>query len=220
MTDEFTLEELENMSGLSIRTLRFYIQEGLLPGPDTRGKFARYSQKHLDTIHFIHRLKDLHIPLLQIRHLLDTLSSEDIERIIQSRTENNFNLSSPQFFIKSDELEESSEHQQKSSALDYIRSLENLQGSLKINESINRYKPPSAPIRAPAPLKDANMNKPMRTGETWQRIHLAEGVELQVRQPMGMEKEQMVEELIDNARQLFRKTNKKGENKNESKQES
>jgi DNA-binding transcriptional MerR regulator len=52
MTDEFTLEELEKMSGLPIRTLRFYIQEGLLPGPDTRGKFARYSQKHLDTIRF------------------------------------------------------------------------------------------------------------------------------------------------------------------------
>jgi hypothetical protein len=45
-------------------------------------------------------------------------------------------------------------------------------------------------------------------------------VELQVRQPMGREKEQVVEELIDTARLLFRKTNKKGENKNESKQES
>jgi hypothetical protein len=160
------------------------------------------------------------MPLQQIRHLLDTLSSEDIERIIQSQSEGNFSLSSPQFFIKSKELEERSEHQERSSALDYIRSLENLQGNLKINDSRNRYKSPSAPLRAPAPLNETNMSKPMKNGETWQRIRLTEGVELQVRQPMGREKEQVVEELIDTARLLFRKTNKKGENKNESKQES
>ena len=61
-TAELTIEELANQSGLPLRTLRFYIQEGILQGPDTRGKFARYSQQHLDRIELIRRLKDLRTP--------------------------------------------------------------------------------------------------------------------------------------------------------------
>ena len=48
MNDELTLEDLVNISGLPIRTVRFYIQEGLLPGPDSRGKNARYTEEHLN----------------------------------------------------------------------------------------------------------------------------------------------------------------------------
>ena len=211
MTEEFTLEDLEKMSGLSIRTLRFYIQEGLLPGPDTRGKFARYSRKHLDTIRFIHRLKEVHMPLQQIRHLLDTMSSEDIERVIQSQSEKNFTLTSPQFFSKNKEIEEPSGKPERSSALDYIRSLENLKGRQKINDSPPHYKTPPAPSQPPLLSSEPSGSLPVRGGENWQRIRLAEGVELHVRQPMGREKEQTVEELIETAHELFRKTNKKGE---------
>ena len=211
MTEKYTLEDLEKISGMSIRTLRFYIQEGLLPGPDTRGKFARYSQKHLDSIRFIHRLKELHIPLQQIRHLLNTMSSEDIERIIQSKSESNFTFSSPPLFSKDENSEVKSVKTERSSALDYIRSLENLQDSLKVNDSNPRYPAPSAPSQASAPLSKVYISQPVKNGETWHRIRLAEDVELQVRQPMSRERERVVEELIEITRQLFRKINKKGD---------
>jgi DNA-binding transcriptional MerR regulator len=211
MSEEYTLEDLENMSGLSLRTLRFYIQEGLLPGPDTRGKFARYSQNHLNTIHFIDRLKKVHMPLKQIRHLLETMSNEDIERIIQSQTGGNIIFSSPQLFIEEDNSGKLKGDQNKSSALEYIRSLENLQGSLKVNESNTRYYAPPAPSRVPASLKEAPTIQPVKDGETWQRIHLADGLELQVREPIGKEQEQVVTELIEITNKLFSKINKKGE---------
>jgi DNA-binding transcriptional MerR regulator len=211
MAEDYTLEDLERMSGMSIRTLRFYIQEGLLPGPDTRGKFARYSKKHIDTIRFIHRLKEVHMPLQQIRHLLDTMSSGDIERIIQSKSESNFTFSSPQPFSKDENREVKSVKPERSSVLDYIRSLENLQDSLKVNDSNTRYMAPSAPSQAPPPPSKVYISQPANNGETWHRIRLAEDVELQVRQPMSREREQVVEELIEITRQLFRKINKKGE---------
>ncbi len=211
MTEEYTLEDLEKISGMSIRTLRFYIQEGLLPGPDTRGKFARYSQTHLDTIRFIHRLKEVHMPLQKIRHLLETMSSEDIERIIQSQSEQNLTFSSPQLFNKEEDREENSEKPERSSALDYIRSLENLQDDRKVNDSNNRYMPAPVPSLVPAPLNEVYLSRSLKNGETWQRFKLIEGVELQVRKPMSREKEKVVEELIEITRQLFRKTNNKGE---------
>lgn len=211
MSEEYTLEDLEEMSGLSIRTLRYYIQEGLLPGPDTRGKFARYSQNHLDTIRFIDRLKKVHMPLKQIRHLLETMSNEDIERIIQSQTGDNIIFSSPQLFNEEEDSEKMKGEQKNSSALEYIRSLENLQGNLKIQVSRKYFYSPPAPAQVPAPLKKTTTLQPVKNGETWQRIHLADGLELQVRQPMSEEKEQAMKELVETARQLFSKINKKGE---------
>ena len=83
MNTELTLEDLAKLSKMSIRTLRYYIQEGLLPGPDTRGKFASYSREHLARIKMIKRLKDKYLPLQQIKQLLDNMSEDDIHQMMQ-----------------------------------------------------------------------------------------------------------------------------------------
>ena len=41
-----TIEELAERAETSVRTIRFYIAEGLLPGPGARGKAASYSGEH------------------------------------------------------------------------------------------------------------------------------------------------------------------------------
>ena len=70
METKLTLEELADQSGLSIRTIRYYIQVGLLDGPDTHGKFASYSPEHLDRLELISRLKErTHLPLEEISKL-------------------------------------------------------------------------------------------------------------------------------------------------------
>lgn len=79
MTNEFTLDDLVTRSGLTIRTVRFYIQEGLLEGPDTRGRFSLYSQRHLDRLEVIKLLKELRLPLVEIRKLLDSMSPDEIK---------------------------------------------------------------------------------------------------------------------------------------------
>ena len=62
MTEEYTIEDLENHSGIPTRTLHYYMQLGLLPGPDKRGKYASYSQEHIDRLDLILILKEMHLP--------------------------------------------------------------------------------------------------------------------------------------------------------------
>ena len=53
MDDDLTLEELAKLSRMPLRTLRYYITEGLLIGPDTRGKNASYPRLNLERLEMI-----------------------------------------------------------------------------------------------------------------------------------------------------------------------
>ena len=206
MTDEYTLEGLEKLSGLSIRTLRYYIQEGLLPGPDTRGKNARYSHDHLDIIRFIERFKEVNMPLKQIRHLLETMSSEEIERIISSRLDDNLIFLNQEISKKETTPQTKREDQKRSSALEYIRNLENLQETMKVRDrNTIVYNSPALP-QAPVQPKPASKFQQYKHGESWQRIQLADGLELQVRRPTSKKNQQMVDEILETIQQLFKNT--------------
>jgi DNA-binding transcriptional MerR regulator len=56
--EEYPIRELAERAGVSVRTVRYYIQEGLLPAPDTQGRFASYTEEHLDRLELIRRLKE------------------------------------------------------------------------------------------------------------------------------------------------------------------
>ncbi len=74
----YTLDELCTLGGVSVRTVRYYISEGLLPPPIGHGTYARYTQDHLDRLLVISALKERYLPLREIRRSLDALSNRDI----------------------------------------------------------------------------------------------------------------------------------------------
>lgn len=80
MTDtEPTLAELAAASGLQPRTLRSWVTQGLLPGPLTRGPFARYPADTLERVLAIRAMRDLlGMPLATIRQELLVASPEQI----------------------------------------------------------------------------------------------------------------------------------------------
>jgi len=80
--DEFTIEELAQRVGVPLRTIRYYITEGLLPGPGGRGKAAFYSEEHLLRLRLIRRLVEQRVPLSQIRERLSRLSAEDVRTLV------------------------------------------------------------------------------------------------------------------------------------------
>jgi DNA-binding transcriptional MerR regulator len=49
----YSLEHLSEESGFTVRVIRSWIQRGLLPAPDGRGRGAHYVQEHLDRLLFI-----------------------------------------------------------------------------------------------------------------------------------------------------------------------
>lgn len=75
---EYSLEELSNLADVTPRTVRYYIVEGLLPPPLTTGRNATYSQEHLDRLNAIASLKEMYLPLREIRHRLNTLTAEQM----------------------------------------------------------------------------------------------------------------------------------------------
>ena len=49
----FSIDELADLGGVSRRTVRFYVQEGLLPAPLGVGRGRHYDQSHLDRLLYV-----------------------------------------------------------------------------------------------------------------------------------------------------------------------
>ena len=81
--DTLALQDLCDRAQVSTRTVRYYIQQGLLPPADRAGPGATYGQEHLDRLRLIRMLKDQHLPLSKIRRRLESLSPEDVLSLVK-----------------------------------------------------------------------------------------------------------------------------------------
>ncbi len=70
---ELTIDELAARTGITVRTLRFYAAEGLLPAPVRRGRIAYYSQAHLMRADFIRQMQEFGYTLARIQHYLERI---------------------------------------------------------------------------------------------------------------------------------------------------
>ena len=66
----FTLDELAALSGLPARTVRYYIQLGLVDRPIGETRAAHYTQRHLEQLLEIRRWTRAGLSLERIRELL------------------------------------------------------------------------------------------------------------------------------------------------------
>lgn len=66
----FTLDELCTLSGMPKRTVRYYIQIGLVDRPIGETKAAHYLAQHLDQLLKIRQLSDAGVSLERIREVL------------------------------------------------------------------------------------------------------------------------------------------------------
>jgi DNA-binding transcriptional MerR regulator len=67
---EYTVDELAARTGLSVRTLRFYGSEGLLPPPARRGRVALYDARHRMRLDLIRTLQEHGYTLSAIQRVL------------------------------------------------------------------------------------------------------------------------------------------------------
>ena len=66
----FTLEELAGLVELPRRTVRYYIQVGLVDRPEGSGRGARYTARHLDQLLEIRKWQQAGLSLERIRELM------------------------------------------------------------------------------------------------------------------------------------------------------
>ena len=217
MSSEYTLEELAQLLRINPRTIRSYIQQGLLRGPDSMGRNARYSDYHVKRLQTIRQLKDDHnLPLSEIRRLVTMAApDEDIQiRLVPMRAAEEEVTQSLAEAPKEEESE-------RSSALDYVRARRAAgRGRGKIEDALaaspvmprsaeesDASSPGESPIEALlAKLRDgAGLgNVPRRAqGQEWVRLEVTPDIEIHLRGQLYGEQLKDFERLADLMRHIL-----------------
>lgn len=176
---EFNLEELAERAGVPVRTVRFYIAEGLLTGPRGRGTAATYSEGHLARLRLIRLLVEQRVPLAEIRERLAGLTEAEVHSILAGTEDQTRSLRRA--------LAEPSPRAYISALLEQARAP---QRAPVLSAPAARAAVPAASlhVRAKAPVES----------NAWLRIPLAAGLELHVR----ADQEALHRELIERIRSL------------------
>ncbi len=143
---EWKLPELAEAAGVSPRTVRYYVQRGLLPAPPFRGPDTAYGPEHLIRLKAIKRLQERYLPLDAIQVELARLSPAELERLAE--------------------------------------------GGVAM----------AAPMAMQSPPPPARSARPFR-GDVWERVELAEGLELHIRHGADETTRRLAERLKQAARE-------------------
>ena len=202
-TNEYSLSDLADLAGITPRTVRYYVAQGLLPSPGQVGPGTHYTAGHLDRLRLIRRLQREHLPLAEIRVRLEPLDDDAIADLLGA------------------ELDVPAEN----SAIDYIRTL------LARSAGTERGEPaaPPGPLSSgPSPIPRPAMAQirplmrqfnadfiaeepesyrspppPTPDRSQWDRIALTPDIELHVRRPLSRRQHKQVDRLIAIGRELL-----------------
>jgi DNA-binding transcriptional MerR regulator len=204
MDDEprYSLSELTDEAGVSVRTVRYYIAEGLLPPPVTAGPRSSYTRAHLDRLRLIDRMKTSYLPLREIRRRLTALDDDDVRRLLEEPTP-----PAPPAPVAPRMMQEPASRP-PDSASSYIARL------------MHRAAPAASAPPAPAPFRAkqqpedfefAAMVEPLEEAPvpeevsttSWRRIPVGDDAELLIREEIYQRKRDRVEWLVGWARKVF-----------------
>src|SRR5580765_1667658 len=73
---ELTVDELAARTGMTVRTVRFYASEGLLPPPTRRGRMAYYDSRHRMRLDLIRSLQEHGYTLAAIQKVLERIPED------------------------------------------------------------------------------------------------------------------------------------------------
>jgi len=74
--ESLTIDQLAGRTGVTVRTIRFYAQRGLLPAPQLRGRTGLYGPAHVARLELVNDLSALGFSLAAIEGYLDRLPPE------------------------------------------------------------------------------------------------------------------------------------------------
>jgi DNA-binding transcriptional MerR regulator len=201
--ERHSLTELADLAGVTPRTVRYYLAQGLLPAVGPSGPGSKYDATHLARLRLIRRLQAEHLPLAEIRRRLEGLDDLEIR----------------------DLAGQAEPTPPPDSALDYLRTLldgpaERPSPAVAAASGAPPVAPPSAQMRrvpslarrlsseAPAVSMaiaehlDAPASPPLERSQ-WERIALAPDVELHIRRPLTRAQQKGVDRLVTIARELL-----------------
>ena len=188
-----TIDELAERCGVSVRAIRFYIAQGLLPGPGARGKSATYGEEHLTRLRLIRQLSERHVPLAKIQDLLQGLSLDEVKALLEAEEDRSVQLL---------------EAERRKSPRDYVSALLDDARQARHKPLPQRQRAPDTSIElaprglmgTPGPqshIREARSPaKGRNSGETWYRWTLAPGIELHVSAEARLRFEKLLRRLL------------------------
>ena len=197
---EYTLEELAELTGITARTIRSYIEKGLLPGPGSTGPKARYSDQHLDKLKTILHLKQgpgLNLDLGDIRQLLMTVSDQALREVNTQEQARGESLNDTR------------------SVLEYIRRVageapeapRSVRRAQSAQSAMPQPEPPSGPLTELVEgLKYLTRDRTVRRrarSEGWRRIEVTPDIEINVRASLPHADIRQIEHIADHLRTLL-----------------
>jgi DNA-binding transcriptional MerR regulator len=197
---QYSLNELTEAAGVSPRTVRYYIGEGLLPPPVAHGPRSYYTGDHLTRLKAIGKLKDAYLPLREVRRRLNHLNEDQLTLLAGGGLPGHHRMN------ESLAMPSPSTEAPLDSASEYIaRAL--YQPSPVIEETDQPA--PSTPL--PMGKLEFHTYAPVEKTEvapeeesTWRRIQLGDEAELLIREEAYQRNHDRVEWLIDWAKKVFR----------------
>jgi DNA-binding transcriptional MerR regulator len=194
--NEYSLSDLASLTGVSARTIRYYIAMGLLPSPTQAGPGARYSEGHLARLRLIKQLQREHFPLADIRSALAELSDDQVVEMLEAPTGPQPPTSAKDYI--SGVLGETPAAQWRTfeSRLSASRPFDRLSWRLASLSDVTSFSVEPARDRTPA-------EPPTPDRSQWDRVALTNDIELHVRRPLSRHQHRQVEKLIAIARQVL-----------------
>jgi len=177
------ISELARKANVSVRTIRFYIAEGLLPAPQPRGRFSIYDEDALLRLQAIRFLKDAFLPLREIRERLAGLSTGEVRELLST-------------------LEQTPT----------VRNTSNISAVDYIDQITERNQAPRAKMAEPEKLFSPLMRRsipimpepqPVPLAEKWRHYRIAPGVIVLANDSMDRAAEKKLEELLKFASTIF-----------------
>jgi DNA-binding transcriptional MerR regulator len=152
---QLTIQELARRARVTPRTIRYYVEQGVLPPPH-RGRPAEYTDEHLRRLALIRRLKEQYLPLEEIRDTMQRLSLGEVEELLARSS--------------------TRPHEERpGSAADYIARVLDRTAVREEMKMQAPPPPPAAPPAAPTPAYPASA--PVRKAPQWPERALQESVE-------------------------------------------
>jgi DNA-binding transcriptional MerR regulator len=200
MDDTLTLDELCAVGGVTVRTVRYYIAEGLLPAPVGHGTNARYTQEHVDRLAVIAMMKEQFLPLREIRRALDRMTTDQIadtadvirqppeedlgdepaEAIAGEIVHSTYAMPAPQVALR-----------EESNASEYISDV------LSRSQRREIRAPGHQPLRLPAPEPGA---------ASWKRVVITDEAELLIEEDVYHRRREQIDSLVAWAKRILNGT--------------
>ena len=165
---QYTITEIERKTGIARRTIHYYIKERLIPPATGSGGGASYNDEHVMRLNFITELQKTHLKLYGIREILNGLSVPQMEDLLRRAKKGNVSWD---FDSLGNRMTDQTEPDMDS--MDQISdrnvSFLNVEGRGKTQKD----------TKGGSYLQDLKKSK--SPDETWERFHVLEGVEINVR---------------------------------------